>query len=198
MSMEEGLPQDGHVRVNLAVQVAGIAAQVSAALRSGDAERCAELTAKLGQAQDQMQRGAAPGGMVPFLNVMCGLLRGDDVSALAKTLPPSFYAVYQQIVDEAHEPADEGELTLREVLTEVSYNVVTLIKHGTGAQRSMMAHTLQKMQQESKRRPDLQGLIVFLDAVRALLRDEDPSVYAGQLHGPFQVKWEDILNELNE
>ena len=145
-----------------------------------------------------MQRGAAPGGMVPFLDVMCGLLRGDDVSALAKTLLPSFYAVYDQIVDEVHEAADEGELTLREVLEEVSYNVTTLLKHGTAAQRTMMIHTLQKMQQESKRRPDLQALIVFLDAVRALLRDEDPSSHASQLHGPFQAKWEEILNALNE
>ena len=79
MSMENGLPQDGQVRVNLAVQVAGIAAQVSTALRSGDADMCGELEAKLGRARDQMQRGAAPGGMVPFLDVMCGLLRGDDV-----------------------------------------------------------------------------------------------------------------------
>jgi hypothetical protein len=117
---------------------------------------------------------------------------------LAKQLSPSFLAVYEQIVDETITPADEGELTLREVLAEVSYNVVTLIKHGTGAQRTMMAHTLQKMQQESKRRPDLQALIVFLDAVRALLRDEDPSLYANQLAGPFQAKWEEILNELSE
>jgi hypothetical protein len=196
--MEDDLPQDGQVRVNLAVQVAGIAAQVSAALRSGDADRCGELVTKLSQARDQMQRGAAPGGMVPFLDAMCGLLRGDDVTALAKQLPPSFLAVYQQIVDETEMPADEGELTLREVLAEVSYNVVTLVKHGTAAQRNVMAHTLQKMQQESKRRPDLRALIVFLDAARALLRDEDPSLYANQLQGPFQAKWEDILNELNE
>jgi hypothetical protein len=198
MSVEDNLPQDGQVRVNLAMQVAGIAAQVSAALQSGDADRCEELAEKLTQAQVQLQQGAAPEGLVPFIEIMCGLLRGDDVSPLSERLSASYRAVYEQIVDEMQEPVGEGELTLGEVLSEVAHNVTALVKHGTGAQQSMMAQTLLKMQQESQRRPDLQELIVFLDAARALLLDEDPSPYASQLSGPFQAKWEEILYGLSE
>lgn len=198
MSVEDSLPQDGQVRVNLAMQVAGIAAQVSAALQSGDADRCEELAEKLTQARVQLQRGTAPEGLVPFIEIMCGLLRGEDVSPLSEGLSTSYRAVYEQIVDEMRESVGEGELTLGEVMSEVAYNVIALIKHGTGAQQSMMAQTLLKMQQESQRRPDLQELIVFLGAARALLLDEDPSPYASQLSGPFQVKWEEILNGLSE
>jgi hypothetical protein len=198
MTAEDDLPQDGQVRVNLAMQVAGIAAQVSAALQSGDTDRCDELVQRLTQARVQLQRGTAPEGLVPFIEVMCGLLRGDDVSARAEELGTSYRAVYDQVVDEVREPVGEGELTLGEVLAEVAYNVIALVRHGTGPQQSMMAQTLLKMQQESQRRPDLQELIVFLSAARALLLDEDPSPYASQLSGPFQAEWEEILNGLNE
>ena len=38
--MKNDLPKDGQVRVNVALQIAGIAAQVTAAMRSGDQDRC--------------------------------------------------------------------------------------------------------------------------------------------------------------
>jgi hypothetical protein len=198
MTLEDNLPQDGQVRVNLAMQVAGIAAQVSSALQSGDTERCTELAQKLTLAQAQLEQGTTAEGLVSFIEVMCGLLRGDDVSALAQGLGTSYRAVYDQIIDEMQVPVDEGDLTLGEVLDEVAYNVCALVNHGTGAQRSMMAQTLQEMQQESRRRPDLQALIVFLEAARALLLGEDPSPHASQLSGPFQARWEEILDGLSE
>jgi hypothetical protein len=195
MTVEDNVPQDGQVSVNLAMLVAGIAAQVSSALRSADSDRCTELVQKLTLAQAQLEQGAAPESLVPFIEVVCGLLRGEDVSALAAGLSKSYRAVYDQIVEETQQREDEGELTLGEVLDEVVYNVGTLVQHGTMPQRLSMAQTLHKMQQESKRRPDLQELIVFLEAARALLLDEDPSPYTSQFSGPFQAKWEAILIE---
>ncbi len=62
----------------------------------------------------------------------------------------------------------------------------------------MMANTLLKMQRESLRRPDLRTLIDFLDAARALLQDADWAPAAGRLSGPFQAKWEELLEALRE
>ena len=90
MTVEYDVPQDGQVRVNLAIQVAGIAAQVSSALRSSDSDRCTELVRKLTLAQAQLEQGTAPEGLVPFIEVMCGLLRGDDGSASAAGLSMSY------------------------------------------------------------------------------------------------------------
>ena len=101
-------------------------------------------------------------------------------------------------MDETEHDDQEGELTLREVLDEVSYNVVAAMNAGTHAQRRMMANTLQRMQQESARRPDLKSLIDLLEAARALLLDEDWSPHANKLRGPFQAQWEEVLNAIRE
>jgi hypothetical protein len=190
-------PGDEQVKVNVALQVAGIAAQVTAALRSENVDKRVELEAKLAQAQAQLEQGAAPKGLVPFVEAMRGLLRGEETLTLYADVPPSYYAVYSQVVDEIKLRQDEGELTLRQVLDEVAHNVVTVMVQGTYAQRRMMANTLLKMQRESVRRPDLVELIGFLDAARALLNDEDPAPFASRLSGPFQAKWEEILNALH-
>ena len=76
--------------------------------------------------------------------------------------------------------------------------VSVAIKQGTYAQRRMMANTLLKMQRESLRRPDLHALIDFLDAARALLQDEDWAPAAARLSGPFQAKWEELLEALRD
>ena len=73
---------DEQVRVNVAMQVAGIAAQVALALRSEDADKRTELEAKLARAQAQLEGGTAPEGLVPFIDAVRGLLRGEEASAL--------------------------------------------------------------------------------------------------------------------
>lgn len=190
----------GHVKVNLAMQVAGIAAQVSAALGSRDAEKQQELAGKLSLAQEQLQQGQAPDGLVPFIDVMCAMLRGEDASSRVDKLPVAFRAVFDQLVRETQKQEDPmvGDLTVRQVLDQVAHNAVLVMKQGSYAQQRMMANTLLKMQQESARRPDLVALVHFLEAVGALLQDEDWAPAANQLQGPFQAKWEDILNQLQD
>lgn len=193
MTAENPPPESGQVRVNLAAQVAGIAAQASAALSSDDAEKRRALEGQLRQVRAQLLAGPAPEGLVPFIDAVCGLLRGEDVSVLASELPPAFRAVYEQLVEEAGRDDSEGDLTLGEVLDEVTYNVVVAVSQGSLAQRRMMANTLQRMEGEAARRPDLEGLIDFLQAARALLLDEDWAQPASRLSGPFQARWESLL-----
>jgi hypothetical protein len=190
----------GHVRVNLAMQVAGIAAQVSAALESGEPKKQQALADKLSLAQEQLQQGQAPDGLIPFIDVMCAILRGEDASSRADKLPMAFRAVYDQLVQETQKQEDSmvGELTVRQVLDQVAHNTVLVMKHGSYAQQRMMSNTLLRMQQESATRPDLEALVHFLEAVGALLQDEDWAPSASQLQGPFQAKWEDILNQLKD
>ena len=189
---------DGEDRVNLAMQVANIAAQASTALRSGSLEQQEELADTLTRARERLAQNPTPEGLLPFMDVICGLLRGQDVAASATALPTPYRAVYDQLVDETEHDSEEGEMTLREVLDEVAYNVVVAMKGGTPAQRRMMANTLHRMQQESTRRPDLKSLIDLLDAARALLLDEDWAPHANKLRGPFQACWEEILNATYE
>jgi hypothetical protein len=189
-------PENGQVRVNLALQVAGIAAQVTSALRSGDAAKCAQLENTLAAAQVQLDRGPAPEGLSLFIDVMRGLLRGENVSAEAQGLPESFRAVYDQVIDEVHHVPDGGPLTVRQVLDEVSHNLIAAMRQGSYAQRRMMANTLLQMERESARRPDLAPLAHFLRAARALLQDEDWAEPASQLTGPFQARWEQVLEAL--
>jgi hypothetical protein len=198
MDVKENPPGDGQVRVNLAAQVAGIAAQVTAALRSQNADIRRELAEKLARAREGLLLGPAPDGLVPFIDVMCGMLRGENVLVLVDELPAAFRAVYDQLVDETQMHKNEGELTLRQVLEQVSHNLVLAMKQGSYGQRRMMANTLLRMQRESARRPDLQPLIDFLEAARALLQDEDWAVAASQLRGPFQAKWEEVLTDLRD
>ena len=124
---------------------------------------------------------------------MRGLLRGEDVADQAAELPESFGAVYEQVVDEVQHVHAEGPLTVRQVLDEVSHNVIAAMRQGSYAQRRMMANTLLRMERESERRPDLAPLVHFLEAARALLQDEDWVEPASQLTGPFQVRWTQIL-----
>jgi hypothetical protein len=183
-------------QVSLAMQVAHIAAQVTTVLRSGDPEKRAALEDKLVLARDRLQRDGAPPGLVPFIEVMRGLLQDQDVSALASDLPGSYRAVYEQIVDEVKSRDEEGELTVREVLDEVAYNVILAMERGTYHQRRMMANTLLRMERESSRRPDLHSLIEFLQAAQALLQEEDVSPFEERLRGPFREKWDQVLEAL--
>lgn len=194
----ESPTQDGEDRVNLAMQVANVAAQASAALRSGSLEKREKLADTLTRARERLAQNPTPEGLLPFMDVICGLLRGQDVSAVATTLPTSYRAVYDQLVDDTEHQDGQGEMTLREVLDEVAYNVVAAMKGGTPTQRRMMANTLQRMQQESARRPDLKSLIDLLEAARALLLDEEWEPHASKLRGPFQARWEEILNAIRE
>jgi len=193
-----GIPENGQVRVNLALQVAGIAAQVTSALRSGDDGKRAKLEETLGKAQEQLRRGPSPEGLPLFIEVMCGLLRGEDVSAQAGDLPESFGAVYAQVVDEVQHAQEEGPLTVRQVLDEVSHNVIVAMRQGSYAQRRMMANTLLRMERESEGRPDLVALVHFLQAARALLQEEDWAEPASKLPGPFQARWEQVLEALRK
>jgi hypothetical protein len=197
MTIEDPI-QGGQERVNLAMQVANIAAQASAAIRSGSLEKREELADTLLRARARLAQNPTPEGLLPFIDVVCGLLRRQEISGDATALPTPYRAVYDQLVDETQRDSDEGELTLGEVLEEVGYNVVAAMRQGTPAQRRMMANTLQRMQQESAHRPDLNALIDLLEAARALLLDEDWAPHASQLRGPFQVRWEEILNAIRE
>jgi hypothetical protein len=196
MSESGHLPENGQVRVNLALQVAGIAAQVTTALRSGDEAKQATLERTLAQAQEQLRRGPTPEGLPLFIEVMRGLLRGEDVSDEVAELPESFAAVYQQVVDEVQHAQEERPLTVGQVLDQVTQNVIVAMRQGSYAQRRMMANTLLRMQRESERRPDLAPLVHFLEAVRALLQDEDWAEPAARLTGPFAARWTQILEAL--
>jgi hypothetical protein len=198
MTVQDPTFQGDQAQVNLAVQVAGIAAQVAAAMHSTDPDRRESLVKKLILARVRLAKTGAPPGLLPFIDVMCGLLRDEDVSALANELPGAYRAVYEQIVDETHTQASESEMTLRQVLDEVKHNVILVMTRGSYDQRQMMANTLLKMQSESSRRPDLGALITFLKAARALLNGEDPSPSVAQLKGPFLNKWREIVTAVEE
>jgi hypothetical protein len=198
MTEEGGTPQEGQVRVNLAMQVAGIAARVTAALRSEDAEAKEMLRKTLLKAQLELRAGPAPEGLMPFLDVMCALLAGEDVSAIVPSLPDAYRAVVEQMIGEIEHDQPEISLTLRDVLDEVTHNVIVAMQRGSYAQRRMMANTLLRMQRESESRPDLASLIAFLEAARALLQDEDWAEPASTLRGPFHVKWEELLEALRD
>ena len=152
MTIKDDLPQDGQAEIDLAMQVANIATLVTGALRSEDASARSELVGRLTVARDRLEETAAPPGLVPFIDVMCGLLEDQDVSARDDELPGAYRAVYEQIVDEMQVQDDEEELTLRQVLDEVTHNVILAMKHGSLDQRRMMANTLLRMQHESVRR----------------------------------------------
>jgi hypothetical protein len=187
------------VAYNLALQVANVAAQVSAALRSEDEDQREELERRLALAEARLrERQTMPEGLVRFLDVMQGLLRGDDMSALAGELPQAYRAVYEQLVGELEAANDEGPLTVREVLDEVTHNVILALTRGTFDQQQQMAATLLAMERESGERPDLGGLRDLLRAACLLLAGEDATPVANRLTGPFRARWEEILEALQE
>jgi hypothetical protein len=192
-------------KVNLALQVAQIAAQVSGALRGPDQEARDELEARLAMAQERLEQQGAPVGLIPFLAVMRGLLKGENVDKLAAKLPVSYRAVYNQLAVETQatapgsDRADEsGTMTVREVIDEVARNVVLAMSSGTLTQRLRMANTLLAMQQEAADRPDLSGLCDLLLAARILLQGDDPGEAADALRGPFKAKWDEIVAAVGE
>jgi hypothetical protein len=196
---EEAPPtEQGPATVDLAVQVAHIAAQVAAAMHSGSQEKRSELETKLTLARERLEERGAPEGLIPFIDVARGLLGGEDVAPLVVELPPSYRAVYAQIMDDLEAQQEEGELTVREVLDQVSHNVVLAMKRGTFEHRRRMANTLWVMEQEANKRPDLAPLIDFMRAARTLLKGGDPSPVVERLGGPFLAKWEEMLDEIRE
>jgi hypothetical protein len=197
MSQEQPLPTGGQDKIDLAVQVASIAAQVSAVMQSDDAERRSELEKRLSLAQTKLSEQQSPEGLIPFIEVMRAVLMGRDASELAEELPRSYRAVYEQLIDEV-ESEEEGQLTVREVMQEVSRNALQVLKRGTVDQRRLMANTLLQMAQEAERRPDLEPMIDFITAVRLLLLEQDPSPSVAKLIGPFREQWERILQGLEE
>ena len=195
MTNDDRMPEDGQIRVDLAAQVAGIAAQVTAALRKGDRETQRALRNTLLKAQLQLRAGPSPEGLIPFIDVMRAMLAGEDVSASVAPLPDAYRAVVAQMIGEVEE--EQGiTLTVRDVLDEVSHNVVMAMRHGTYAQRRLMANTLLRMERESEARPDLDSLVAFLEAARNLLQDEDWAQPASTLRGPFQARWEELLESV--
>ena len=190
-------PQEGW-KADLAVQVAHIAAQVSVALHTTNPAKRNELENKLTLARERLEQQGSPPGLIPFIDVMRGLLGGRDMSAEAQHLPPAYHAVYEQLVDDLKRREDEGDLTVGQVLDEVSHNVTLALKRGTFDQRRHMADTLLIMAEESKRRPDLSGLVDFLTAARILLQGGDPLPVEAQLEGPFRDRWNQILAGLRE
>ncbi|MBN1579088.1 MAG: hypothetical protein JXA89_00180 [Anaerolineae bacterium] len=178
--------------MNVALQVAGIAAQVTSALQANDSDRCDELESKLALAQSHLDPLDAPPGLVPFIDVMRGVLRGDDVSARAGGLPPSYRAVYEQVVDSIQNEPDEGELTVREVMDQMANNVIAVMQAGTFDQRQQMVDVLFKMQQESEQRPHLAPLADLAQAARILIEGGDPSAIVSGLPGPYRERWDRI------
>ena len=197
-----GLPDDeSQAKVNLALQVAQVAAQVSAVLHGQEEGAREELASRLELAQERLEQEGAPAGLIPFLIVMRGLLSGEDVSELAAGLPPSYRAVYAQLISEiqpASEGGEGGSMTLGQVLDEVTRNVILAMSGGTLTQRLRMANTLLAMQQEAADRPDLSGLCDLLQATRILLQGDDPGPIAEQLSGSFLQRWEQILAAVDE
>jgi len=198
MTVENQPPESGQRRIDLAVQVANIAAQVSAAMKSDDMDQRNELENRLAAAQERLADTQTPGDLILFIEVMRALLAGRDASELAQELGRSYRAVYEQLVDDIENRDVEGELTLGQVLQEVSHNVIQAMKRGTVDQRRLMGNTLLQMGQESERRPDLQALIDFLTAARLLLSDQDPSPAEQKLTGPFRSEWNKIVDALKE
>jgi hypothetical protein len=184
---------EGTAKVNLALQVAQVAAQVSTVLRDQDEDARDELESRLAMAQERLEQQGAPAGLIPFLAVMRGLLRGEDVSELAAELPASYRAVYGQLVNETQSGDEGASMTVGEVLDEVARNVILALSGGTLTHRLRMADTLLAMQQEARDRPDLSGLCDLLLAARILLQGDDPGDVAAQLRGPFRNKWDEIL-----
>lgn len=197
-----GLPDDeSQAKVNLALQVAQVAAQVATVLRSQDRDARRELVGRLEMAEERLELQGAPPGLIPFLAVMRGLLSGEDVSELAADLPASYQAVYAQLISEtqpAGEGGEDGSMTLRQVLDEVTRNVILAMSGGTLTQRLRMANTLLAMQQEAADRPDLSGLCDLLQATRILLQGDDPGPIAEQLSGPFLQRWQEILAAVDD
>jgi len=198
MAAENNLPNEGQNKVDLATQVANVAAQVCVAVRSGDQGRCVELEAKLALARERLAERGAPPGLIPFIDVVRGLLQGQDVSGRVHDLPMSYRAVCEQIVDDLGTEKQEEELTVRKVMDEISQNVILAMKRGTFDHRRRMADTLLTMEVESRKRPDLTALIDFLAAARILLKGGDPSPIEAQLIGPFRERWDQILDALRE
>lgn len=196
--MDKQIPIDGRVRVNVALQVAGIATQVTAALRSGDLEKREELERRLALVQNQLDPLDSPPGLVPFIDVVRGLLRGDDVSARAGGLPPTYRAVYEQIIESVTPPEPEGELTVRQVVDEVVHDVLNVSRFGTYDQRQQLGDVLFKMESEAAERPHLVQLAAFCQAARLLLDGDDPDPAAARLTGFFRERWEHILCALEE
>jgi hypothetical protein len=197
-----GLPDDeSQAHVNLALQVAQVAAQVSTVLRGSDQDARDELESRLAMAEERLEQQGAPAGLIPFLAVMRGLLRGEDVSEFASKLPVSYRAVYAQLVNETQlsdSGGEDGSMTVRDVLDEVARNVILAMSHGTLTHRLRMASTLLAMQQEAADRPDLTGLCDLLQAARILLQGDEPGLVADQLRGPFRHKWDEILAAVGE
>lgn len=196
--MSKEIPLDGRVRVNVAMQVAGIAAQVSAALRANNQARHEELEHKLALAQSQLDPLDSPPGLVAFIDVMRGLLRGDDVAARAGGLPSAYRAVYEQVACSRADPQSEGELTVRQVMDEMAHNVITVMRFGTFDQRQQMIDVLSRMQRECAQLSYLSALSDLVKAARVLLEGGDPSALAAQLKGPFRDKWDQILSAIEE
>ena len=197
-------PRGGQSTIDLALQVANVAALVSAARRSADESKCSELAARLAQAQVRLlEQERTPEGLILFLDVMQGLLNGDESGpcpalALAADLPAAYRAVYEQLISEVQTQDDEGTLTVRQVMDEVSNNVILAMVRGNFDQRRRMADTLMVMEQESLVRPDLEGLRGLLQAARLLLQGADPTPIASQLQGPFKARWQEILEAIQE
>ena len=194
--MDNQVIQDGKVRVNVALQVAGIAAQVTAAIKSGSQERCQALESKLDQAQAQLDPQDSPPGLIAFIDIMRGMLLDQPVSARAGGLPPSYRAVYQQVVDSIQAERQEGDLTIRQVMDEVAENVVRAMQYGTPNQQQQMAEVLFRMEQESEERIYMEPLVGMLQAARILLEGGDPTEAVAELRGPFRAKWDEIMETL--
>jgi hypothetical protein len=198
MTTEHPTPPEGSQALDLAVQVANIAAQVSVALRSPGSEKRNELEGRLALAQERLGEQGSPEGLIPFLEVMRQLLQGRDPSELVEELPRAYRAVYDQLIDEQTAEQDQGDLTVGEVIEEVSANLVRVMRHGTADQRRMMGNMLLQMAQDAESRPDLAVLIDFFTAARCLLQDRDPSPSADKLHGPFRAQWERVIAAIQE
>jgi hypothetical protein len=102
------------------------------------------------------------------------------------------------LIDEQTAEQDQGDLTVGEVIEEVSANLVRVMRHGTADQRRMMGNMLLQMAQDAESRPDLAVLIDFFTAARCLLQDRDPSPSADKLHGPFRAQWERVIAAIQE
>jgi len=186
--------QEGRQKLDLAVQVAHIAAQVSAVLLSGTMKKREDLETRLTLARERLEEQGAPAGLIPFIDTMRGLLIGQDVSALAEDLPGAYRAVYDRILADVAAQAGAGELTVGQVLDEVAHNVILVMTRGSFDQRRQMESTLSIMEQETERRPDLEPLADFLTAARLLLKGSDPTPIANGLEGPFHAKWDEIMD----
>ena len=192
------VPDAEQAKVDLALQVANVAAQVSAAMRSADEGERDQLQARLFLAKARLEQQGAPEGIVPFLDVMGGLLRGEDVSALSGDLPITYRAVYEQLVGELEAEETERMLSVREVLDEVAHNVILAMVRGTFDHRLRMAETLQAMAGELSSRPDLSGLRDLLLAAQLMLQDEDPEPVVDRLRGPFKARWQEIVEAVQD